>query len=97
MSTLYSGKNQIPNYSVRNLGIRGYAGHFSEPEKESLFFKGGLFSSLAEPHPGVVKFQGTSQIPPFVSFHSGNDENSFGVEGPWFSLAYETAKKINYR
>lgn len=97
MSELYSGKNRIPNCTVESLGMKGYLGHFTEPEKESLYFEGGLFSSLPAPHPGVVKFQGTMQVPPFVKFHSSTDENNFGVEGPWFSLFYETAKKINYR
>lgn len=73
----------------------GHVGHFMTPSKDSIYYQGELFSTKAALHPGVIKFQGF-YVPPFIQvMQDGN--KSFTAFGAWFSLIYETAKRLNYR
>lgn len=73
---------ETPNY----LASSGHVAHFTEPDRNALHYQ--------ITHPGILKFQGID-CPPYVRFkRTGND--TFTAFGPWFSLVYETAKKLNY-
>lgn len=77
-----------------SFGCGGHIGHFTNPDRNSVYFKGDFMSVKAAPHPGVIKFQGFD-LPPYLYFQRESDRN-FTVFGAWFSLLYESAKKLNY-
>lgn len=68
-----------------NLASSGHIGHFEECDWDDLPLDLGN---------DVVKFLGLSLLSQ-VQFHRTSN-NSFTVFGPWYSLLFETAKKLNY-
>lgn len=74
----------------------GHVGHFSDPPEDSYYFDGDLFSVKSAPHPGEIKFQGIF-VPPYANLVQDYQNKNMTVFGPWFSLLFETALKLNYR
>lgn len=80
--------------SINCLGSKGHIGYFTEPDHDSIYFEGVQSGLKAALHPGVIKFNGDS-LPPFLQIQR-NSNNSFTIFGAFFSLLFETAKRINY-
>lgn len=72
----------------------GHVGHFARPSLDSVYYEGELFSTAAAPHPGVIKFFGVFVLP-FLKFLI-QENDTFTVCGPWYSLVRETALKLNF-
>lgn len=70
-----------PNF----LGTSGHVGHFNEYDRELL---------PVPKHPGCIRFYGMNLLS-LVYFKRTSNE-SFTLFGPWYSMLFETAKKLNY-
>lgn len=79
--------------------VAGHFGTYRIQNPESIYYQGELFSVEAAAHPGIIKFFAIN-MPPYINMFPRTSlsmtTNSFDVSGPWFSVAFETAVKLNY-
>lgn len=70
-----------------NLPSTGHVGHFNECDRENIPNDFG--------HPGLIKFYGMPLLAQQLQFQRTSN-NSFTIYGAYFSLLYETARKLNH-